>query len=47
MTDNSVFDLADVLTGPKIISQLTMKQSNLTKHYWPKNNVSKEDKLKI
>ena len=42
VTDNCVFDLADVLTGPKIVSELTIKQSNLTKHYWPKNIIGQK-----
>ena len=51
-----VFDLADVITGRKIISELTREEKHYylqniiaikTKIHYSKNNVSKEEKLKI
>ena len=42
MTKNSVFDLADVITGHKIVSELTREEKYhyLTKHYCPKDQSS-------
>ena len=54
MTENFAFDLADVIAGQKIVSELTRegKYYYLAKYYCPKNqnsflknNVSKEEKL--
>ena len=42
MIENSVFDLADVITGRKIISELTGQEKYyfLTKHFCPKEQNS-------
>ena len=42
MTENSVFDLADVITGRKIVSEMTHedKYYYLTRHYYPKDQNS-------
>ena len=41
-TENSFFDLADVITGRKIVSELTYEEKYfyLTKHYCPKDQNS-------
>ena len=40
--ENSVFDLADVITGRKIVDELTSEEKNYyrTKHYCPKDQNS-------
>ena len=56
VTENTAFDLADVITGRKIVSELTREESitilqNIialkTEIHYSKNNVSKEEKLEI
>ena len=42
VTENSVFDLADVITGRKIVGELNREEKYyyLTKHYCPKDGNS-------
>ena len=42
MTENSVFDLADVIAGRKIVCELTREENyyHFTKHYYPKDQNS-------
>ena len=42
MTENSVFDLADVIAGRKIVCELTREENyyHFTKYYYPKDQNS-------